>query len=202
MRKILMMLAAVLCCSMTMAVFTACSDKDDNPAIPSADVNKGIVINLGSMVIKPYMQFGASLSDVESYMKAYYVDWTDNNPNALNEYQQQGGATWKKTYTKGSQTIKYLFGSSSGGKLLLCSYGDKSSLSLADATAELERNGFKKEGVLKFDDYDADVCYLFLPADKSIEVQLSFWQEDGGRWSISFQLFDEDDMNYLEPVNK
>ena len=197
-----MTLAAVLCCAMTTAVFTACSNNDDNPTIPSADVNKGIVINLGSMVIKPYLQFGASLADVENYMKGYYADWIDNNPNALNEFQQQEGTTWKKTHTKGNQTINYLFGSSSGGKLLLCSYGGKSSLSLADATAELERNGFKKEGVLKFDDYDADVCYLFLSADKSIEVQLSYWQKDGGRWSISFQEFDEYDMQFLEPINK
>jgi hypothetical protein len=35
---------------MTMAVFTACSN-NDNPSVPPADVNKGVVIDLGSIVI-------------------------------------------------------------------------------------------------------------------------------------------------------
>ena len=35
MKKILMTLAAVLCCAMTMTVLTACSnDNDDNPVTP------------------------------------------------------------------------------------------------------------------------------------------------------------------------
>ena len=96
MKKYLMTLAAVLCCAMTTVVFTACSSNEDNPTFPSIDVNNGVVINLGSIVIKPYLQFGASLADVEAYMKANYPDWTDNNPDALNEYQQQGGRPGRK----------------------------------------------------------------------------------------------------------
>ena len=200
MKKIKKTLAAVICCALTMALHTACTSSNDNPVIPSGDVNRGIVINIGSIVIKPYMQFGASLIDVEKYMKEYYADWTDNNPDALNQYQQQGGSTWKKTYTKENNTIKYLFGNSGGGNLLLVSYGFNSPISLTDAKAELERNGFKYKGVLKFEDYDADVCNLFLSADNTIEVQLSYWQKDGGTWSISFQNFDEYDLNFLQPA--
>ena len=37
MRKILMALAAVLCCAMTTIVFTACSDNEDNPVNPTVD---------------------------------------------------------------------------------------------------------------------------------------------------------------------
>ena len=35
MKKYLMTLATALCCAMTMAVLTACSDNDDNPADPT-----------------------------------------------------------------------------------------------------------------------------------------------------------------------
>ena len=66
-----MTLAAVLCCAMTTVVFTACSN-EDNPTFPSIDVNNGVVINLGDIVIKPYLQFGASLADVEKYMFQNY----------------------------------------------------------------------------------------------------------------------------------
>ena len=201
MKKYLMTLAAVLCCAMTTVVFTACSSNEDNPTFPSIDVNNEVVINLGSIVIKPYLQFGASLADVEAYMKANYPDWTDNNPDALNEYQQQGGATWKKTYTKDNGTIKYLFGNASGGSLLLVSYGFNSPISLPAVKTELERNGFTYEGILKFDDYDADVCNLFLSADKTIEAQLSYWAKDGGSWSLSFQNLDEYDLQFLVPAN-
>ena len=34
MKKILMTWAAVLCCAMTMTIFTACTDNDDNPVTP------------------------------------------------------------------------------------------------------------------------------------------------------------------------
>ena len=44
-KKYLMKLAAVLCCAMTMAVFTACtSDNDDNPANPTPGVDSKIVV--------------------------------------------------------------------------------------------------------------------------------------------------------------
>lgn len=196
-----MTLAAVLCCTMTMAVFTACSN-NDNPSVPPADVNKGVVIDLGSIVIKPYLQFGASLADVEAYMKAYYADWTDNAPDALDEYSQQEGSTWKKTYTKGGQTIKYLFGNASGGNLLLVSYGSNTPILFPKVKSELERNGFTYEGKLKFDDYDADLCNLYLSADKAIEAQFSYWvKDDGESWSISFQNFDEYDLQFLVPEN-
>ena len=35
----------------------------------------------------------------------------------------------------------------------------------------------------------------------SDEVQFARWENDN-RWAIGFQPLDEDDLNYLEPVNK
>lgn len=109
MKKYLMTLVAVLCCAMTTVVFTACSSNEDNPTFPSVDVNKGVVINLGSIVIKPYLQFGASLADVEKYMKENYPDWTDMNPDALNEYQQQGGGDLEENLHKGQRNHQVPF---------------------------------------------------------------------------------------------
>ena len=59
MRKILMV-AAALTLLMTMVVpITSCTKEKDN---------KEIVINLDSIVIKPYLKFGTPLADVEKYM--------------------------------------------------------------------------------------------------------------------------------------
>lgn len=190
----------VLCCAVTTAVFTACDANDDNSANPSGDVNNGIVINLGSVVIKPFLQFGASLADVEKYMNENYAGWTDNNPDALQQYEQLGGTTWRKIYSKDGQNIEFLFyGNSKDGSLALVSYGFDSIALLPYVKAELERNKFTYEGILKFEDYNADLCQLYLSEDKEIEVQVSSWTKDGGSWSLSFQKLDEYDLQFLTP---
>lgn len=204
MKKILMALncgraafAAVLCCAMTMAVLTACSDKDDDPVIPSEDVNKGIFINLGSIVIKPYMQFGTSLADVEAYMQKNYGDWTYTKDD------QQEGQIFSIKYSKDNKIIVYAFSNTPIGSLRLATYGfENTEISFPEIKAELERNGFIYQGRLNFEfPVAADEYQLFLSADSSIEVQFARWEE-GDRWAIGFQPLDEDDLNYLESANK
>jgi hypothetical protein len=204
MKKILMMLncgraafTAVLCCAMTMAVLTACSDNDDDPVIPSENVNKGIVINLGSIVIKPYMLFGASLADVEAYMQKNYGDW------AYTKEDQQEGQIFYTRYRNGNKVISYAFNNTPAGSLRLATYGfENTEISFPEIKAELERNGFIYQGKLNFEfPTAADEYQLFLSADRCIEVQFARWENDN-RWAIGFQPLDEDDLNYLEPVNK
>lgn len=204
MKKILMMLncgraafAAVLCCAMTMAVLTACSDNDDDPVILSENVNKGVVINLGSIVIKPYMLFGALLPDVEAYMQKNYADWAYTNEG------QQEGQIFYTRYRNGNKVISYAFNNTPAGSLRLATYGfENTDISFPEIEAELERNGFIYQGKLNFEfPTAADEYQLFLTADRSIEVQFARWENDN-RWAIGFQPLDEDDLNYLEPVNK
>lgn len=188
---------AVLCCAMATAVLTACSDKDDNPTIPSEDVNKGIEINLGSIVIKPYLRLGASLADVEAYMQENYADWT------YTKEDQPENPTFITRYGKDNKNILFSFYNIPGGSLRLSQYGfEDSEIPFPAIKAELERNGFIYQGKLNFDIPDAaDVYQLFLSADRSIEVQFARWEEEN-RWGIAFQHLDEDDLNYLEPVNQ
>lgn len=190
-----MALTAVLCCAMTAAVLTACSD-DNNLVFSSADVNKGIVINLGSNVIKPYLQFGASLADVEAYMQENYADWTYTKDD------QREGPTFTTQYRKENNVMVFFFYNTTVGSLRSAEYGfENSEISFSAIKAELERNGFIYQGKLNFEfPGAADVYQMFLSADNSIEVQFARWEEDN-RWGIGFQPLDEDDMNYLEPVN-
>ena len=190
-----MALTAVLCCAMTAAVLTACSD-DNNLVISSADVNKGIVINLGSNVIKPYLKFGASLADVEAYMQENYADWTYTKDD------QREGPTFTAQYRKENNVMVFFFYNTTVGSLRLAEYGfENLEISFSAIKAELERNGFIYQGKLNFEfPGAADVYQMFLSADNSIEVQFARWEEDN-KWGIGFQPLDEDDMNYLEPVN-
>lgn len=190
-------LTIVLCCWVTSAVLTACSDKDDNPVSPLEDVNKGIVINLESIVIKPYLQLGASLADVEAYMQENYADWTYTKDD------QREGPTFSTRYRKDNKVILFSFYNTPVSSLRLSQYGfENSELPFPAIKAELERNGFIYQGKLNFEfPGAADVYQMFLSADSSIEVQFARWQE-GNRWAIGFLPFDESDMDYLEPVNK
>ena len=54
-----------------------------------------------------------------------------------------------------------------------------------------------KEGELKYPDYNADICYMYLSEDEKLEVQVAYWEKEGGSWSVSFQPFDSRDLNFL-----
>lgn len=196
MKKYLLIFAAMLCCAMTTAVMTACSDKDDNPDNSSEDVSKGIVINLGSIVIKPYLKMGASLADVEAYMQKNYADWTYTKEEKRQE------SIFARRYAKDNKEIVYVFYDTAAGSLRMTTYGFyNQEIPFSTIKAELERNGLIYQGKLNFVfPGAADVYQMFLSADKSIEVQYGRYEEKDN-WAIAFQPFDEDDMNYLEPAN-
>ena len=188
-----MTLAAVLCCAMTTVVFTACSN-EDNPTFPSIDVNNGVVINLGDIVIKPYLQFGASLADVEKYMFQNYADYKAKDTEALQSITINNVIHYITEYFNGKRSIGLSFANADGTNLEVISYNYFLSTSLEPIMAELERNGFVYKGEL---DLAPDICHMYLSSDGTIEVMLSSWEKDGGYWSISFQPFDENDLNYL-----
>ena len=194
-KNLLNVFAAFILMASTAALTTACSN-EDNPTIPLEDVNKGIVINLDSIVIKPYLQMGASLANVEAYMQKNYADWTYRGN------YQKGESLLIVGYIKGNQNITYAFGTTPAYSLYMSSYGfDNSEMPFPVIKAELERNGFIYKGKLNFEIPDAsNIYHMFVSADGSIEAQFVLWGE-GNRWSIGFQPLDENDLNYLEPVN-
>ena len=66
MNKNLLKFAVIVCSTMT-SLLIACGNKSNNPAESQAN-DSTLVINLDSIVIKPYMAFGSSLADVEKFM--------------------------------------------------------------------------------------------------------------------------------------
>ncbi|MBQ7180289.1 MAG: hypothetical protein IJR87_03245 [Bacteroidaceae bacterium] len=197
MKKIYFLLTALAgVCAMNMQ--TACSCKNDNPAI--YDEETSVVINLDSIVIKPYIHFGASFADVGIYMTENFADYSAENPGSLMVLETEEGITWFKRYVKADRRIEFYFNNDDGRELKMVSYDYFFPMPLEPIMAELERNGFTNKGEVRYDDYNADICYLFLSSDENIEVLLSSWEKDGGSWSLTFQLTDEYDLQHL--VNK
>lgn len=197
MKKTIMTLAAVLCCWMTTTVFTACGNtdnasKEDVPADSTA-----FVINLDSVVIKPCLAFGSSLADVEKYLKETYADYAEWNASDVEPFDQESGRSYAKEYTKGNSKVSFYFANADCTNLMLVAYDYYFSMPIEPVMAELERKGFVNMGEIRFDDFNADLTYMFLSADKSIEVQVSSWEKDGGSWAISFQPLDPNDLNHL-----
>ena len=191
--------ALTVMCALT--VQTACTSKN-NPSGTQEELSDttAITINLDSIVIKPYLQFGTSLDDVKEYMASNFADYSDKTPDSLIYYDFEGGPSWAKNYANGKCQIGFYFSSSEGKNLKLVAYDFFFPMPLEPIMAELERNGFTNQGEIKFDDFNADISYLYLSSDERIEAMPSSWEKDGGSWAISFQPFDKEDLNHL--VNK
>jgi len=199
MKKIFMTLAVLFCCAVTTAMLTACGSKN-NTAAENREETPTLVVNLDSIVIEPYMAFGSSLADVEKYMNETHADWEVDNPDTLDFFTTTEGEIWARYYTKDKTKIGFHFSDADATDLTLVSYDYYFPMSLKPVMAALECLGFENMGELKYDDFNADLTYMYLSADGEYEVQVSSWEKDGGSWAISFQPTDKKDFNYL--VNK
>ena len=105
MRKYLMTLAAVLCCAMTMAVFSACtSDNDDNP-----------VTGVDGRIV------GKWCSDVSGKT---YAKWNYGETWQSTEFKADGTGSTRNYYTANdkavaSETIDFTYTASADGKLVM-----------------------------------------------------------------------------------
>ena len=188
--------AVVLCCTLTLAMLTACNK--NNPDTPSTDFNKGIVIRLGAETVKPYLLFGASQAEIEAHVKEYYPDWT-----FVSKTEQAGGALFSLQYGKDSNAIIFIFKNVQPATFCASEYGFVNyDMPFADVKAELERNGFSYQGRLDFEfPGAADIYQMFLSKDQILEVQYAYWEKDN-KWGLGFQAFDPSDLDYLDPEDK
>ena len=187
------MAAAALCCMTMMTVMTSCTDKNNTNS-------SAIVINLGSDVINPYLQFGTSLDGVQTYMAENYADYSDSIPDSLFYIDLDGGGLWAKCYKKGPREITFLFVDANGNNYTMVSYDFYFPIQTEAVMNELERNGFTNRGVIRFEGDNADLSYLFLSSDESIEAMFYYWEKDGGSWALTFQPTNDFDLQHL--VNK
>lgn len=196
MNKNLLKFTVIVCSAMT-CLLTACVSKSDTPAQSQED-GSALVIDLDSIVIEPYMEFGVSLADVEKYMNENYADWEVKNPDSLECFEQEEtGYLWSRSYVNGKNEMSFYFKDADATNLVLVSYDYFFPMPLEPIMAELEKLGFENKGEVKFDDFNADITYLYLSSDEKYEVQLSSWEKDGGSWAITFQLTDKNDLNHL-----
>lgn len=184
-------LATLLCSIASTIALTGCGPKvnDELTIMDTATV----IIDLDSIVLKPFLPWDAMVEDLERHMQINCSDWGVENPDSL-EYDE-GTGRWKRTFFKGDLKNTYYFEDAKGNYLKYVSFLYYGSMPFEPVMAELERNNFINQGEITFPDYDAKVCYLYLSPSGALEVQAACW--DDGVWVITFQPTDEEDFKYL-----
>ena len=190
MKKLLLLI--VLVCSMIISsVFSGCKSKpnDDLTIMDTAT----IIIDLDSIVLRPFLPWDAMVEDLERHMEMNCSDWDIENPDSL-EYDA-GTGRWKRTFSKGDLKNTYYFEDAKGNYLKYVTFLYYGSMPFEPIEDEVVRNGFILQGDLRFPDYDAKCCHLYLSPSGALEVQLAGWED--GAWVLTFQPTDEEDFKYL-----
>ena len=200
MKKYFINTLAALWVLTTAGLMAACTSSDDNPvSSTTADVNKGIVIDLGSIVIKPFLQFGASSADVEKYVNEYYPGWTLVNPEGPIYEKMDDIDYWAKYYDKDDNAyLVFYFLDPAATNLAISCYKYVTTIPVEAVRKEYERNNFTYMGILEYPNDRYDTTYMYLSADKSIEAQVTGYVKEKG-WLVSFQPKSETDLNNLKP---
>lgn len=166
MKKILMTLAAVLCCA---SVFTSCNKTPD----PEPEI----------LHFNPLLQWGCSLADVERHIQS--KEWWQEG-NKQMEYWEEPYQSWHKWYwvdIEDALTEQYLFETEDGQNLryaISCSWNKN--VTADQFASTLKHKGFRATGEMV--DFDGDYYKRFLGADGKNEALLAT-DEDG----YSFVVF-------------
>lgn len=185
-------LAALLCCISATLVTTGCKQQpnDDYTAMDTAT----IVIDLDSIVLRPFLPWDAMVEDLERHMQTNCSDWEIETPDSL--VYDKGLNRWKCTFSKGPFLKNtYYFADAKGNYLKYVTFLYYGSMPFEPLIAEIERNGFILQGEIRFPDYDSKVSYMYLSPSGTLEVQAACWED--GAWVLSFQPTDPVDFDYL-----
>jgi hypothetical protein len=191
-------LAIAICCVMTTTVFTACSN-DDDPV--TYQLQTDLVLHFGDITIQPYLAFGTSLAQAENYLKAEFSDYSQWETDGVGRFDDSDGFYYYKDFYNDECAISFGFSDADCKYLCLVGYNFYSPMSPETVMDEIERNGFKNMGLIRYpEDEDDDITYLYLSADGTLEVQIAFWKSDERNedcWTICFQPLCENDFKYL-----
>jgi len=165
MKKIIMTLAAVLCCT---SLFTSCNKTPD----PEPEI----------LNINPLLQWGCSIANVERHIQS--LEWWQEGNNQL-DYWEDPYQSWHKWYWVDSEnalTEQYLFETEEGQNLryaFCCSWNE--SVTADQFASTLKHQGFRSTGETV--EFVGDSFKRFLSADGKTEALLAT-DEDGYSYTL------------------
>jgi len=155
--------------------------------------------NANPLQVKPYIEFGSSLSSVVDYMKKNYGWWCSLPTDYSLTFSEDYGL-WVIRYYSGMLFMDYCFNNQDGQELFYCQYVNyDSNISIDDMKAQLVSQGYTYKGIFNYPNVDEQSKYYYYQsADEKLEVTLIDWAD--GTWSVTFQLPDPNDLQYLVPA--
>lgn len=195
MKKVLI-LFTLFFCFVASVVLTGCGPKvnDELTIMDTAT----IVIDLDSIVLRPFLPWDAMVEDLERHMQTNCSDWKVENPDSL--VFDEGTGKWKQIFYKDNLQNLYYFEDAKGNFLKHVSFIYYGSMPFEPVVSEIERNGFIFQGEMDFPGNDSKICNLYLSPSGALEVQAACWKE--GTWVITFQPTDVEDFKYLIKKNQ
>ena len=140
MKKILMTLAAVLCCAMTTTVFTACSDITDNPA-PTPEQE--------SLAEYTIMYYTGGAADIDAYMINLLKKFYEANPEAYKRVNVVIQYKYSTVENLSQSSIGQIFGSE-----LCTTLGSKTLRWAIDPAKKLDQEFISKGNIYGADNAD------------------------------------------------
>lgn len=191
-------LAAICAITMIGSLNSCSNDIIDDIIIPDPNQTFQIIFEAQgtTYILKPFTEWTSNLTDIENYMSNNYPTWSDEFDGDLVPDTYTTGI-WNRSFRQGNMHNVYLFADKKGVDYKLVAYNFYGSTYIKTIQKQLTDFGYVYKGKLKTDIIEAKECHLYLSEDGATEVQVTTWETEGGRWSLSFQPFDENDLQYL-----
>lgn len=196
MKKTIMTYSAAFCGAVLMLCLGSCGNKFGNEKSMIDTVT--VVIDLDSIVLRPFLPWDAMVVDLDNHMKANCSDWVIESADTL--VYDEGTNHWKRTFAFGNLRNTYYFADAKGNYLKFVSFVYYGSMPLEPVVAEMDRNGLKLQGEIDFPGRDSEHCFLYLSPSGLLEVQVAGWKD--GAWCITFQPTDPEDLKLLVGKDK
>lgn len=201
-KKITFRAALILMCAVAFSVSIGSCDKiDSNQADDLNNLSLNVDTNGVNFTIKPFLEWGATLTDVEEYLAKTYPDFKVMNDGYMSHDPVSGGSILH--YSCRSVLMSFYFYDESGTGYFAQEFTVRGDNQIQKVEDQCVRAGLKYKGMIYSNGAPDNLGCLYLSADEKLEVQMVARNNDRQfYWSINFQTFDKNDLDLLTDPTK
>lgn len=190
---------AVMCAIAFSVCLSSCDKNEDDPYQEETSLSLNVDTNGVNFTVTPYLNWGASWSDIDVYMAKNYPDFEACDDGKL--MCDTVSKRWYGYYNSDNMYAGFFFNKESGKDLIMTEFCSYAPTDIDRVKDEIVKHGFKYKGLLYFDYLPDYLNYFYLSADETLELQISVYNNQDVFWSLLFQPTDLNDYNHLIDVS-
>ena len=196
-KKVSLHAALIMMCVIAFSVSLGSCEKNDADQIDDEySLSLNVDTNGVNFTIRPLLDWGATVADVEKYMAKNYPSWEVEDDGKL--VYDSTVVSWLKSYSCNDIYMYFFFKDEAGNGFCMIEFDFYGKNNIKQLQDECVRLGLKYKGLLYWEEVPYLLSYHYLSADEKLEVNLFFENfDDEDYWGISFQSLDKDDQNHL-----